>query len=195
MLPLRSYAAFIKWIDEVSSMWATAALLGNAAASPHFSQNEAAGGWLSAHLCQADTEKKTVNQLTLHFLGRHEWEITIAASAAYNAPQTNTFFLSLSHMLSENESLLHCSSDHSLDIFSYLLSIYQSSYRKDASLTFPKLWWCRSKQKQQINMCIFSAVLIETHNRKVFPHRFPLWGEFSNWATTFFSSPLTPCYL
>lgn len=42
--------------------------------------------WLSAHLCQADTEKMTVKQLTLYFLGRHAWEIEIAASAAYNVP-------------------------------------------------------------------------------------------------------------
>lgn len=116
--------------------------------------------WLSAHLCQADTETMTVNQLTLHFLGRHEWEIKIAASAMYIVPQTH-LTLSLIHTHkhtycthSENESLLHCSSDHSWALtFSHAsnLRIYQSSYRKDASLTFPIMsikQWCWSQQKQ-----------------------------------------------
>lgn len=53
--------------------------------------------WLSAHLCQADTEKMTVNQLTLHFLGRHDWEIKIAASATYNVPHKPYICLCLIH--------------------------------------------------------------------------------------------------
>lgn len=53
-------------------------LLGNAIALPQFPQNKTAGGCLSDKAViiisgrQADTEKMTVNQLTLHFLGRHE---------------------------------------------------------------------------------------------------------------------------
>lgn len=56
-------------------------LLGNAIALPQFPQNKTAGGCMSDKVViistslagrQADTEKMTVNQLTLHFLGRHE---------------------------------------------------------------------------------------------------------------------------
>lgn len=108
--------------------------------------------WLSAHLCQADTEKMTVNQLTLHFLGRHEWEIKIVASAMYNVPHARThthtrcvsvsLSLSLTYKLAHTITVSHRSTaalwpQLSLDIFSCLQSIYQSSDRKDASLTFP----------------------------------------------------------
>ena len=139
-----------------AALWATWALLGNAAASPQFPQNKAAGGCLSdmaviisSSLWQADTEKMTVNQLTLHFLGRHEWEIKIAASATYNVPHINPTSQSFythkwTHMQTHTITvrMSHCSTavlwpQLSLDIFSCLQSIYQSSDRKDASLTFP----------------------------------------------------------
>lgn len=108
----------------------------------------AARWWLSAHLCLADTKKLTVNQLTLHSLGRHKWEIEIGSiCCTYKVPRTNMSSSVALHRpgsLKHTETtprVSHCSTaaltTARLDIFSSLQFIYQSSDRKDGSLTFP----------------------------------------------------------
>lgn len=134
----------------------------------------AACWWLSAHLCLADTKKLTVNQLTLHFLGRHEWEIKIGSvCCTYKAPRTNMSSsvalhrprFAQTHQTTPRVS--HCSSaaltTARLDIFSSLQFIYQSSDRKDSSLTFPTAVTHRYSHQTKRG-----KQLLPLHNNKLF---------------------------
>lgn len=109
----------------------------------------AARRWISAHLCQADTEKMTVNQLSLHFLGRHKWEIKIALCAAHTVSHTDThrvrrnpcICLIHKHTCAHGDSLIRRSShDHSGALtFSHACNLFTKvqTGRTDLSLFLP----------------------------------------------------------
>lgn len=143
-------------IDEASSTWATPTRLGDVTASPpsfHGATRQvaacAARRWISAHLCQPDTEKMTVNQLSLHFLGRHKWEIKIALCAACTVSHTDThrvrhnpcICLIHKHTCAHGDSLIRRSShDHSGALtFSHACNLFTKvqTGRTDLSLFLP----------------------------------------------------------
>lgn len=79
---------------------------------------------LSAPICQAHTEKLTVNQLTLHFLGRHEWEIKITASARRTLTTRRSFSLKCTqqHHTLKSESLTDlCSNLTTAELWHFLI--------------------------------------------------------------------------